>query len=104
MAAGLDPKRQYRITYAHLQSIRRELRKVGVVSTYANRALTGAGDTFVIWYRRLNASNGECALLPCIEIFPKMEDRAKRERFDYLDFNRGLKRLNELFGKREVTA
>ena len=85
MAAGLSKKRQYYITYRRLQRIRQELAQAGIESRYADGALTGVN--FSIYYRRLNASNGECALLATL-VF-------NGSTYDGWTFKRGLDALKD---------
>ncbi len=88
MAAGLSPEREYRLMYSRLKSIQRELAQAGVPSTYRGGELFGDG--FKISYRRLNASNGECALL--FEIYVRKADGGVAK-YDHLSFGHGLERI-----------
>lgn len=92
MAAGLSQKREYEIQYRMLQDIRRLLHRAGVVTRYADRKLFG--DFFTVSYRRLNASNGEAAMLLAVEI--QAAENRPREYYEFMAFNRGIARVTEI--------
>jgi len=104
MAAGISPEREYRIIYRKLQGFLYELDNAGVEATYKDRAVRGhntEGLQFVVSYRRLNASNGECALIPSIQILDTAGKVTESfgSTFSGLVFEKGMLRLKEVFSK-----
>jgi hypothetical protein len=76
MGAGLGKEREYRIVYRELHKIQRDLAAKGVQARYKKSSLYGEkaeGDIFIVRFRRINASNGECSLWPTAAI--KVNDR-----------------------------
>ena len=70
MAAGISTKEKHEIEYRKLMGLRRDLAKVGISSTYANRRISGRhqGKPWSVTYDWLHASNGECCGMPCVVV------------------------------------
>ncbi len=68
MAAGISQEQKYQISYRLLHRFQRELRKVGVQSTYKDSVLSGVheGRKWSIYYNWMSASNGECCGYPVV--------------------------------------
>lgn len=96
MAAGWSDRQKYNRIRTGLGRIQRDLEKAGIQAIYERRTLRGEG--FAIWYHGLNASNGESALLAHIHITLGNLD----EHYEFLDFERGLDRLKQLYSLAEV--
>jgi len=102
MGAGLSKKQFNDRVYRRLKKIQRQLIKAGVPTLYENYQLFP--DTtnekrdlaFNISYARLNASNGETAGIPSI----RLQNGANPiEKFDHLNFEKGIARIIEVFTK-----
>ena len=98
MAAGLSYKQAYNRVYRRLQTIRSKLARNGVPCRYDRLTLRPDGlpsvgpDKWSVWYVRLYASNGECAMLPCASVGGLIYKELG-------DFERAIKRIIEEFGK-----
>jgi hypothetical protein len=92
MAAGLSAKRQYEIIYRRLKKIEGDLNRAGIKAVYGNRQVVDEatqGKEFQIYYHRLNASNGECALFPVLYL----NEGGTRVEYYFMDFEKGLAKL-----------
>lgn len=104
MAAGLSVQAEKRITYRMLKRVAVRLWAAGILCEYKNHTLSyaDAQKSFVVYCVRLNASNGEAALLPHVSItVANKSGTGKTERYDHLSFERGIERIKELFGKKQ---
>lgn len=101
MGAGLSQAAFDARVRRRLLRMQRELAAVGINTEYSKYQLVyqepedgRVSGGFNISYRRINASNGECAGLPSVYISAfGIESR----RYDHLEFERGMKRVREIF-------